>query len=1204
MGLFEIYRFADKLDAFLMIIGMIGAVIAGAVFPVMFFIFGNLTDAMTAYQFASLAPGHECDTCQDDGSSGCSDADKELMDELLTILWQMCTIGIAMWLGQYVFSVCLNTSAMRQTVRMRKEFLKGTLRQDVGWYDTNTTSDFATKMTEDLNKIQDGIGEKLGMIVRFVITFLGSVAFAFYSNWLISAVLCTIVPIIAVLGGLMGFVLTKASNAESKVYAKAGAIAEEALGSIRTVVAFGGEKKEVENYASELKTAKKNGIVRSILTTSSMGLVFAVMYSVQGLGLWYGVKLIKDEEETDEFRFCAGNCTVDHMKEGVSEVYTCVDEECRRFTIGSVTTALFGIVQGGMQIGQAGTYFESFNTARAAAHGIFEVIDRNSPIDSSSSKGTIPPKLSGKISFNNVYFNYPARKEVNILQGLTLDIEKGMTVALVGGSGCGKSTCIQLVQRFYDPDKGSVSIDGIDLTELNVGWVRDHIGIVGQEPVLFDCTIGENIRYAKPTASFEEIEKACKEANAYAFIQKLPQKYDTMVGEGGTQLSGGQKQRIAIARALIRNPQILLLDEATSALDNESEAIVQDALDRVHAGRTTIVVAHRLTTVRNADLIVALKEGRVAEKGTHEELMEMKGLYHSLVESQLAPKEDTEEQDELEEMEDIKRPESRSSRKLSRDLSKQFSRQMSMVPQDEKEPLENVKITTGRWTLFKKLLKLNSPETCYLIGGIIAAIVFGCLPPLFGVLFGEFISVFQEDHDKAIHDAMIFAIEFTAMGLGFFLALGMQGVMFGIAGENLVERVRKRMLESMLNQEIGWFDEDKNNTGALSSRLSYNAQQVGQATGSKPGQTVGGFTTLIFATGLGLYYNWKLGLVASAFLPPLMFGIMMQLRFMMSESADIKKALESSSKTAVEAISNIRTIFGLRCEKLIIDQFSKSLDGPKKNSAISHQFRAIILGFANSNFFFAYAVVYYYGSHLITHSCPDEFPIDNVFKVAVAVLNGGVFAGIAFQQLLDINKAFAAAETIFEILDRKPTIDSKSSSGKKLDNISGKVDIRNGRFCYPTRSTTKVLRNLTLAIEKGEKIGLVGQSGCGKSTVIQLIQRFYDLNEGVVNVEGNIGHNDEQFNIQAINVPFMRSKLGIVSQEPVLFDRSIADNIKYGDNTREVSMDEVVDAAKKSNIHNFVKDLPQGYDTNVGGKGTQLSGGQKQRVAIARALIR
>ena len=189
----------------------------------------------------------------------------------------------------------------------------GTLRQDVGWYDTTTTSDFATKMTEDLNKIQDGIGEKLGMIVRFVVTFLGSVGFAFNVIWLISLVLSAIVPIIAILGGMMGFVLTKAANDESKVYAKAGAIAEEALGAIRTVVAFGGEKKEVEKYSAELKLAKRNGIIRSILTTSSMGLVFAVMYAVQGLGLWYGVKLIKVEEISEDFENCRDVCSAENI---------------------------------------------------------------------------------------------------------------------------------------------------------------------------------------------------------------------------------------------------------------------------------------------------------------------------------------------------------------------------------------------------------------------------------------------------------------------------------------------------------------------------------------------------------------------------------------------------------------------------------------------------------------------------------------------------------------------------------------------------------------------------------------------------------------------------------------------------------------------------------------------------------------------------
>ena len=195
------------------------------------------------------------------------------------------------------------------------------------------------------------------------------------------------------------------------------------------------------------------------------------------------------------------------------------------------------------------------------------------------------------------------------MDGFDLDIAAGSTVALVGSSGCGKSTCVQLVQRMYDPDQGQVMLDGQDVKEINVGWLRDNIGVVGQEPVLFDCSILENIKLAKQDATVKEIEDVCRQANAYEFISKLPQGLDTMVGEGGAQLSGGQKQRIAIARALIRNPKILLLDEATSALDNQSEAIVQAALDKIDVGRTTIIVAHRLTTVRNADMIVTLEVG-------------------------------------------------------------------------------------------------------------------------------------------------------------------------------------------------------------------------------------------------------------------------------------------------------------------------------------------------------------------------------------------------------------------------------------------------------------------------------------------------------------------------------------------------------------------------------------------------------------------
>lgn len=250
---------------------------------------------------------------------------------------------------------------------------------------------------------------------------------------------------------------------------------------------------------------------------------------------------------------------------------------------------------GALNVGQASPYIEAFSIAKGSASAIFKIIDRVPSIDSFSQEG-IKPDITGNIEMRNVHFNYPARKDVEVLRGVNLKIEAGKTVSIVGPSGCGKSTVIQLIQRLYDPDSGSLLLDQTDIRQMNLGWLRDNIGVVGQEPVLFATTIRENIKFGRKNATDEEIEQASKEANAFNFIQGLPQKFDTIVGEKGAQLSGGQKQRIAIARAIIKKPKILLLDEATSALDFASEALVKAAIDNVQQGRTTIIVAHRYAT--------------------------------------------------------------------------------------------------------------------------------------------------------------------------------------------------------------------------------------------------------------------------------------------------------------------------------------------------------------------------------------------------------------------------------------------------------------------------------------------------------------------------------------------------------------------------------------------------------------------------------
>ena len=940
----------------------------------------------------------------------------------------------------------------------------------------------------------------------------------------------------------MGQLLTRISKNEMDTYGIAGAMAEEVLAAIRTVTAFGGQQKEVERFSTELKLAERNGMIRGALTGLTMGLMFGIMYCIYGLGFWFGVKIICDDRETPEFMNCSMNC---FSQTSVGDILDCINE-CFRFDPGTISTALFGILQGGMQIGQSATFAEAFNTARAAAASIYSVIDRQSEIDSMSFDGIHPSNIVGNITFKNVFFNYPSRKEVPILRGLSLEIKQGKCVALVGSSGCGKSTCIQLIQRFYDPESGTVEVDGVDVKQLNIGWLRDNIGIVGQEPVLFDCTIKQNVAYANPEATDEEIIAACQQANAYDFIKKLPAQLDTMVGEGGAQLSGGQKQRIAIARALVRNPKILLLDEATSALDNESEGVVQAALDRAQSGRTTVIVAHRLTTIRNADEIIAIENGEVKERGTHAELMAMNGLYHSLVMRQLTNEEDTEDKTK--------------NGSVKAQLVKQISTTNEEVVLEDFKKEDQV-ITASKPVLFFRLCKLNSPELFFIIIGIIAATGFGAVNVFFAIIFGDVLTIFSEpDPTVAREKSVSFALQFCALGLACLVSIGLQGMMFGVSGERLTKRVRTRMFQSMLQQEMGWFDRQENSTGALCARLSSNAQAVSGATGAKVGQIMQGLATLFCSLGLGLYYNWKVGLVSFAFIPLLIVGMVLQMMLILKQGAVQVAALEKSSKFAVEAITNIRTVAGLRCEKMFQDLYYAELVKPYNKTKNQAHVRGMIFGFANSSFAFAYAVTFLYGGHVyITEREPSE--VMDIWKIAIAVLNGAMFIGMSFSFVMDFNLAFAAADAIFKLLDRRPLIDANASAGLVLPSLDCDINLTGAKFSYPTRQSVMVLRHLSMALKQGQKIALVGQSGCGKSTIIQLIQRLYDLDSGSVALGSE--------NIQQLNVPSVRSGLGLVSQEPVLFNRSIADNIKYGDNSREVSMEEVISAARKESHNDF-----------------------------------
>ncbi|XP_056375696.1 ATP-binding cassette sub-family B member 5-like isoform X2 [Hyla sarda] len=1065
-------------------------------------------------------------------------------------------IGLAVIICGYIQVSLWVLAAARQTRRMRKMFFHSVLSQEMSWFDITKSGELNTRLTEDVNKINDGIGDKVGHLVQNVTTSVGGLIIGLVYGWKLSLVILATSPLVTISTALSSKMLVSLTSKELSAYAKAGAVAEEVLSSIRTVVAFGGQQKEIQRYTDNLGEAKQIGIKKAITSQLAVGFMYFIIYASYALGFWYGSVLILEDEG---------------------------------YTIGNVLLVLFSIVLCSYCVGQASSHLEAFSVARGAAYNIFHTIDQASAINSFSTEGYKPDNIKGHIEFQNVHFCYPSRPQVQVLKGFNLKVKPGQTVALVGQSGCGKSTTVQLLQRMYDLQEGMIMVDSHDIRSLNVRHYREMIGVVSQEPVLFATTIKNNIKYGRLDVTDEEIETAAKEANAYDFIMSLPDKFETLVGERGAQLSGGQKQRIAIARALVRNPKILLLDEATSALDTASESVVQAALDKAIEGRTTIVIAHRLSTVWTADLIVVVENGAVAEQGTHSELMEKKGIYYSLATAQTIQVEDETETGKNEQETQGKPP--LVQRLYSNMSNGAFSLSSKEEEEDKVDETEEKKLPH---ISFFRILRLNKSEWPYIMFGILGAIINGGAHPAFSILFAKVIAIFgTNDPVKIQQDINLYSIIITVIAVVSFLTYFIQGFMFGRSGEVLTMRLRQMAFKSMLRQEMSWFDDKKNNTGALTTRLATDASQIQTATGSRLGLIAENFSTMGIGIIISFIFGWEMTLLILVLTPVLVMTGLLETRALTGFANRDKKQLQYSGKIATEAVENIRTVASLTRETTFEEMYSESLQKPFRNAQRRAQIYGICFAFSQSFIHFTYAACYRFGAFMIEIGRMDP---EEVFLVFSTLAYGAITVGQTLSFAPDYSKAKSAASHLFHLFNTEPSIDSYSNEGQKLEKYEGNLALSKVSFNYPSRPDVPVLQALSVAISKGQTVAFVGSSGCGKSTSIQLLQRFYDPHHGAVLFDKQVAKD--------MNVQWLRNHIGIVSQEPVLFDRSIAENIAYGDNSREVPMEEIQQAAKAANIHSFIEGLPEKYNTRVGGKGTQLSGGQKQRIAIARALIR
>ncbi|KAL0419544.1 UNVERIFIED_CONTAM: ABC transporter B family member 11 [Sesamum radiatum] len=988
----------------------------------------------------------------------------------------------------------------------------------------------------------------VGKFLQLSASFFGGFVIAFTKGWLLTTILLSAIPLLVISAASMSVLMAKLTSRGQAVYSAAAVVVEETLGSIRTVVSFTGERQAVEKYEKSLNRAYEAGVQEGLAAGLGSGIFMLVLFSSYALGLWFGAKMI--------------------IHKG--------------YTGGQVLNVVMAVLSGSFSLGQVSPCLSAFAAGQVAAFKMFQTIYRRPDIDPYNMKGMVLNDINGDVELKDVHFSYPSRPDERIFNGFSLMVPSGTTLALVGQSGSGKSTVINLVERFYDPQAGEVLIDGINIKEFQLRWIRGKIGLVSQEPVLFASSIKDNIAYGKDGASLEEIKAAAEHANAAKFIDQLPQGLNTMVGVNGTQLSGGQKQRIALARAILKDPRILLLDEATSALDAESERTVQEALDRVMISRTTIVVAHRLSTVKNADSIAVIHQGKIVEKGSHSELTRNPdGAYSQLIQLQEFNKESVSAGNDkvATERTSSLRSISQGSSGTGNSSHHSFTTSAGLltaanvvekVYRESQTPPSSQHKVEHKVSLYR-LACLNKQETPELVLGSLAAMVNGAILPLLGLLLSSMIKAFYEPPHKLRKESKFWACMFLVLGMASLLATPLRTYFFAVAGCKLIKRIRSMCFEKVVHMEISWFDRIENSSSAVGSRLSVDATSVRNLVGESLAILVQNISTAIAGLIIGFGASWELSLVILVMLPLIGLNGYLHMKFITGFSADTKKLYEDATQVASDAVGSIRTVASFCAEEKVMKLHQEKCEAPVQ---------------------LVYAAGYYVGARLVD---AGKINFGDVFRVflglsmtAIAISQSGALAP-------DSGKANAGAASIFALLDRKSRIDSSDSSGMTLENVNGGIVFQHVSFRYPSRPDVQIFEDLCLAIHSGKTVAIVGESGSGKSTIISLLQRFYDPDSGQITLDG-IG-------IQKLNLKWFRQQIGLVSQEPVLFNDTVCANIAYGKEGNATEA-EVVAAAELANAHKFISGMQKGYETMVGEKGIQLSGGQKQRVAIARAIVK
>ncbi|KAK1963894.1 ABC transporter [Colletotrichum sublineola] len=1095
-----------------------------------------------------------------------------------TLALYLIYLAIGRFVTAYVYNTLLHYTAYRIVRNIRHEYIKSALRQEVAYFDFGTGGSIATQAYSSGRLVHNGISEKLGLTIQGASAFISSFIIAFLTNWKLSLIVCGIAPLTILVMAVTSFIEAGYETRILNYHAMANSFAEGVISSIRTVHAFEMRSRLTKKFDSFLVEAHKWGDKSSLPLGILFSAEYTIIYCGDALGFWQGIRMISTGEITKT---------------------------------GDVFTVLLSVTVAAISITQLAPYCIEFTRAASGAAQLFLLIDRKSTIDPFDASGDQPDLERGDVELEHITFAYPTRPNATILEDFSLKVPAGKTTALVGQSGSGKSTIVGLLERWYNPATGTIKIDGRSIDTLNIGWLRRNVRLVQQEPTLFRGSVFDNIAHGligtpwehqSREKQMEQVQEAARIAFADDFISALPNGYETEIGQRGGLLSGGQKQRIAIARSIVSQPKVLLLDEATSALDPHAEEIVQKALDKASINRTTIVIAHKLATIRKADNIVVMSKGRIVEQGTHENLIAQDGAYARLVKVQqltdskkAASTEGSGDESSIEDKLGVICRE----KSITPDSTTDLGQVDDKISREDYDTHDNNGFLMVIYRLMKESTDLSLSYAATVLGCVMCSGLF----PAQAILVAYMVEVFTLPPSQMTAGGNFFASMYVVLAGACLISWFLVGYGSNAMSQTLAHRLRKKIFEDILRQDLQFFDRPENSIGALTSRLDSHPQAVFELMGYNVGVIIIAALSVILCSILAIFFAWRLGLVVVLVgLPPLVGSGWLRMKLDGKLERDISKRLSTSSAIASESVTAIRTVSSLAIEGSVLDKYTAELDHAIATSIRPLMWMMLWFSLTQSIEYLFLALGFWYGIHLFA---AHEITVFSFFVALMAVFFSAQGTDQIFQFSTSMTKGRNGANYMFWLGKLQPVVRETPENQNHGPKAGGPIDLKDVQFSYPLRPEFPVLKGVSLDVQKGQFVALVGASGCGKSTIISMLERFYDPSAGTVRIAGEP--------LQDINPRMYRRMVGLVQQEPTLFEGSIRENISLGvdagepgpDGTAPSTPDYEIEAAlRQANAWDFVSSLPDGLGTQVGSNGTQLSGGQRQRIAIARALVR